>query len=402
MKKIAIALLGLALLAPALPANASTQNITPPTSLAKSVVNTSGQANLSVATTAVKKINPFGSTNLNAFSKSSYVAKPSSRNLGYQWFTGLNKDVGDVYVQEKRGTKWYSIQKAKRTVASGKVKIQYDVPVKNAGTTNYFRLYHPATSKANSWASKAQKVTYTYHKLAFHNNSSANFWQAIENRWVVNTQTRANNVYALYGAGVKVVLQKKSGTKWANVKTFTLDKKDYAQGKIVVPAVAKSGNYTYRLYAYKGKYTTSATSRSITVKVEDPRKYTGYKKSTYNYVKKYCPNVIIDTAKPNKSWAGKAYLYEKRFYIVTGLSAGAQKFVGLHECAHIIQGKVYPSYDELEKSANKIYRAKNGVEQMADCMTFKMGGSTKYAGYTKNCSGTRGTAATKVLSGKKA
>lgn len=395
MKKIAVALLGLALLAPALPANASSAVI--PQTEAVQV-----SSKVSVVNVATQKINPFGTTNVLPFSKSSYTAKPSSKNLGYQWFSGLNKNVGDVYLQEKKAGKWVSIQKAKRTVSNGKVKIQYDVPVKNAGSSYYFRLYHPATSKANAWAGKAQKVTYNYHKLSFHNNSSSEFWGAIENRWVVNTQTRANNVYALYGAGVKVSLQKKSGSKWSTVKTFTLDKKDYAEGKITIPSVSKAGTYTYRLHASKGKYTTSATSRSVTVKVEDPRKYTGYKKSTYNYAKKYCPNVIIDTAKPNKSWAGKAYLYEKRFIIVTGLSKGSQKFVALHECAHIIQGKVYPSYNELEKSANKIYRAKNGIEQMADCMTFKMGGSSKYAGYTKNCSGERGKAAARVLSGKKA
>lgn len=384
MKKLAIAVIGLALLLPAMPANAH--------------MNTSIPQNTKVSTSTVNKEKVSGTTDLKLFSNS-FNALPSSKYYPEYFFNGLNKNSGAIYVQEYKNGKWSNVQTVKRSISSGKLNIAYNVPVRNAGITTYYRLHHPETAKVKSWSTVKTKVTYNTQKLKFEYPNEV--FQNTEKRWMTNVKNNPNQVYAKWGAGVKVNVQQKVGSQWKNVSTYTLNNDGYARASIRIPAVKNAGTYTYRLYANKGKYTSSATSKSVTVKVEDPRKYTGLKKASYNYAKKYCPNVIIDTAKPNNKWIGQAKIYERKWSIVTGLSARSQKFTSLHECAHIIEGEVYPNWDELVKKSNKVYGAKNGIEQLADCMAIQMGASIHEAYYTKKCTGARKAMATSILKGKK-
>lgn len=83
--------------------------------------------------------------------------------------------------------------------------------------------------------------------------------------------------------------------------------------------------------------------------------------------------------------------------------------IQLHECAHILQYRIYKyDYEALEVAMDRVSGTRNtgmGVEYMADCMADAMGavreGRDYVAGYGEPCSSTQMTAARKLLAGQK-
>lgn len=210
--------------------------------------------------------------------------------------------------------------------------------------------------------------------------------------WKVNT--RLSNRYGS--------LQELRNGKWVTVQNLTWKKSSSWSGQRATIKSTKTTatvKKTYRLVVNATAYEKGWVSMSSTISHENPRHYTGYKKTAYDYMKKYCPNQVITLKAPGYSLAHDP---SYRIEIAKSMPRGkSMQFVSLHECAHIISFKLYQQPGALDKRMNQIYKARNGSEQLADCMAKAMGGDIRYGGYTKNCSGYRGTAAKMVLQGKK-
>lgn len=316
--------------------------------------------------------------------------------------TGVTKGSGNFYIQEKvRGT-WKNIATvSKKKASNGTFSLKYTVPFKNANVSTEYRMHHPSTSTAKSWTSKSQKVKYTAAKSEIYKNQH---FINVKNRYPVNTAQTTELVQVLHGSGRKAYLQTYSSKskKWSNVSSVKLNNSAWASGKLYMPASKTQSSVKYRVHVPKSNTATEVNSASITVKYEDPRKYTGYKKDIYKTIKKWCPNILIDTARPNNSWAGLAYLGERRITVVTGLRGEWFKHTSLHECAHEVTFKTYKDdANALFKATDKVFGRGKGVEHIADCMAFRMGGKVVKGSYTTNCSGARGKAAATVLAGKR-
>ena len=144
------------------------------------------------------------------------------------------------------------------------------------------------------------------------------------------------------------------------------------------------------------------TSSTSTIEHVAPARYTGYTKSSYDYMKRFCPKQVITLRGPGTSYARYP---SYQIQIATGITdKKSLQLVSLHECAHIISFKLYASdISQLGKRMDAIYgRFPEGSEQLADCMASAMGADISRSGYrTKNCTGARADAARKVLAGQK-
>lgn len=197
-------------------------------------------------------------------------------------------------------------------------------------------------------------------------------------------------------------LQEYRAGKWVTLQTLSFTKANGYRASVKTPLTAGTIVRKYRVSVDATTREKAWTSATSTIEHVDPARYTGYKKASYDYMKRYCPNQVI-TLIPG-AWS-YAHSLSRQIQMGTGIPDQASlKFVSLHECAHILSFKVYSDYNQLVKRMNAIYgtRPVPGVEQLADCMASAMGGDIRRSGYgTKNCNGARGDAARKILAGKK-
>lgn len=307
---------------------------------------------------------------------------------------------GPYYIQGSADGKsgWRNFSTLNTNRNGGSYSFSYVLPNSSTNKTIYYRLYHPGTSRVNEWANKPQKVTYVSAKSGFGKNSLL----GPVKKWPVN-QPKGFRFYNFNGGGNRVVyMQRLVKGKWENLHRF----KVAGSAKNFSHTEGTPQNATYRLYFPAQGRWSSATSRTFTQRYEDPRRYTDtLRKKSYNYMKKACPNVTLETVNRQKS-SGLAMMYERRI-IMRNDMAKAQpavlKQMSLHECAHVIQGEVYSNHDELSRRADKVYRQRNGkgMEMQADCMAQLMGGNAKLSGYHTHCGKVENAAARKVLARKK-
>lgn len=357
--------------------------------------------------TAVKQVNsrekinipsswkPFGNYSMNKYS-----ASRGGQTL--MTIDGISPGSGSFYTQEKVRGKWKNLSLLPKSKNSnGTFRVKIILPKKSAGVVAEYRAHHPASKSFNAWSSASSKVSYQSVKTAIVDSYLT---VGLNHTWPVRTNQNLSNVTVENGAGRTAYLQayNAKSKKWKNITSTKLNKNYYASGKLKIPALTSQSTIKYRVNVPKSSIASADSSKTFTIKYIDPRKYTGHRKLVYNDIKKYCPNIIIESAKPNKSWAGLAYLDEKRIKVVSTYTGSIRKYISLHECAHIIQGTVYgQDYNGLTKATDKVYGKGKGIEHSADCMAYKMGAKSTWAGYTKSCSGKRGTAASKMLSGKR-
>lgn len=356
---------------------------------------------VSITSTPRAKVNLSTKWNILGGKAKTISTTPAYQKPYVNW-NNLSASSGKFVVQEHRKGKWVTVATPKKVKQkSGLWNMRVYLPKRNAGSTVKFRLYHPATSKMKSWAGMTTTVKYKFVKTSVYHDTT---WYGARSVYPVNTGAKLAYFQVKNGKGQRAYLQKYNAKKkkWYSIKSKKLNNQTWASGNIYLPKVKTQSTVKYRIYLPKTSTQTAAVSKSKTIRYEDARKYKGYRKTVYNYQKRYCPNVIIKSVKPNGSWDGQAWFGSHTFAVVTGLRGERLKFVALHECAHLIQGNTYgQKTDTMEKAADKVYGRGKGVEQMATCMAYKMGGNLKYGSYTKNCSGKRGSAAKKVLSGKR-
>jgi hypothetical protein len=220
----------------------------------------------------------------------------------------------------------------------------------------------------------------------------------------VAAKTQWSDTYQLSYAATSRTgrLQEYRGGKWVTLQTMSFTKANNFRAAVKTPLTAGTVVRKYRVSVDGTAQEKAWTSATSTIEHVDPARYTGYKKASYDYMKRYCPNQVITLIPGQTSYA---HSLSRQIQMATGIpDQTALKFVSLHECAHILSFKVYSDYNQLVKRMNAIYgtRTAPGVEQLADCMASAMGGDIRRSGYrTTNCTGARADAARKILAGKK-
>lgn len=205
-----------------------------------------------------------------------------------------------------------------------------------------------------------------------------------------------------------VTVEKRLGTKgeWTLVDTPVI-LGDWGF-ETTVPAVtmtAKSQKIYYRFVSAPNDTVLNlSTSKPILVTYENQAKYTGFKKSLWKSVKKYCPTAVVRV----KDLSGKrAGLYRGGSHIlyvdkaVKKYSSANQKAVILHECAHLRQSMDFATNSKLNKTLKKYFKAPKGVslvEHSADCASIGMN-PKGYMGYGGTCTKAERKVGKKLLLG---
>lgn len=318
-------------------------------------------------------------------------------------FTEVNSP-GPFYLQKFVNNKWVNVSKAK-TIKTGKTyTISFAKPFTKSGDSMKVRLYHPENSTFSSWVSSEQTLKFKSMKSVFYKQSDA--LSQLPKKWP--TRAKMNfymyNLSPGYGRTIYVQRYDSKKKKWVNVSKAKTSNEYWGYTKVSAPAPKKSGKAKYRIYAPKTNSYSAVSSKSKTVTFHNPRAYKGYKKKAYNYMKKWCPNVIIEIKKHSGNTLGTAYFNKELIKINPGIRNDVLKYIAVHECAHLIQIKPYKGdYGKLMKESNKLFKEHGsmGLEKLADCMTHYMGAKKKHGYYTQKCSAKQLKGAKRVLSGKK-
>ena len=208
----------------------------------------------------------------------------------------------------------------------------------------------------------------------------------------------------------KASLQTKTSKGWVDTG-LTYKSSDDLDFKITLPALSKNSNTKNKTVYYRLKSDPDQAeqyiSKSIKVNYVNPKLYTGTKKKIYSYMSKYCPMAIVSITKLQKGRAGE---YTTGTYTIKvasnakNWSSKNQKTVALHECGHLLQwdnygGTMY-GWGKVTKEAAKIFKHKDPIEHMADCIA-RAAYKNSYMGYGGSCSSKEIRYAKKALAGKR-
>ncbi|UNK46190.1 hypothetical protein [Arthrobacter sulfonylureivorans] len=307
-----------------------------------------------------------------------------------------------IALQLKSGTSWKTVG-SKAPGKQGKTTLGYKMAKEG---TVHMRI--AATEGGRTLASSpAQKVTWKRDRSDIHHrysNYTKPFAEA-EGKVAAGDQAR-HGVYVWTGRSARIgALQMHKNGQWVTVQKLVWKKKSSGTPPLAIAKTPKTqSNVTrkYRIVVNASAYEKGWTSKTGTVRHENPRSYTGYRKLSYDYMKKYCPNQIITVKKGGS--ASTAHSGSLRIEMAPGYQGSQHKAIALHECAHIITFRLYGNgLEAMDSRLNKIFKSSNGVEMVADCMAYRMGADPKAAvnWYTQDCKGSRGTAAKNILAGKK-
>jgi len=328
------------------------------------------------------------------FGNGSTVTNKSGKNHTYAT-ANLPASAQSAYLQKLVKGKWVNDQRLNlSTTQSGKTS-RFWVYLPNPGSYDTYRVSVDGTNTHSRTYSASQRlaVPQAKTKITTWSNPShavASYKQGAFTGWTT-------------GGARTVELQRWTGKKW--VKASSVKSARDGVYNVKTPSTKSNATTSYRVYVPATKSHTSSTTKSTKVRHENPRNYTGYRKTIYNHIKKWCPNVTISTERPNGKYDGKALMQGRNsIVVVTGKSGNRLKHIAKHECAHILQDNAYKGdYNKLSDRMNKIYRTKGskGLESNADCIARAIGSQGPNS-YNSNCKGSRGTAASQVIKGRQA
>lgn len=173
-------------------------------------------------------------------------------------------------------------------------------------------------------------------------------------------------------------------------------------------AAARNVTVRYRVAVHAGGSVREGdVSPAVTVRYENPRRYTGFALAMHQAVQRYCPEATIHVMALPGGEAGEQPLGRYELRIAPGVrdySAAYARSVALHECAHFLQWKVYGAsssgYRTMLRQADRIFGTNHAVpmEHMADCMARAVE-PHGYLGYGGRCTATQLRYAERVLAG---
>lgn len=383
-----------------------------------SSIKTTGKKSLRVYIPATSKTKSFTSaTSVINFKKDSYALgkflNSTKSQINYkskvEYTVNAPKTVSTLNVQKynSKTKRWVNERRATFKKNSGNYR-QYKFKLYHEGVagTSLFRLQSNATKTHNQYISKNLSVTFNKGK------SQINDSKPVDNNHL-STKTRDKaGFYVTNAPNTLVYMQYYSSKskKWIN-STSVRTKNTNSRQKVLLPYPKyNAGSYKLRVQVKASKNFNAVSSSSKTVNYINPNKYTGVKKNAYNYMKKWCPGVTVQTTKFSGNIIGTAHLPEHRISVHPNLRGDNLKYTAIHECAHILQLQAFnEDTQKLRESAKKVYGKGNsrgsGMEIQADCITQYLGGSTslKYSYYTygKKCTSKQIAAAKKVVQGKR-
>lgn len=268
-----------------------------------------------------------------------------------------------------------------------------------------FRAVQISAGKVTA-TTPAQSVIFAKLASELRSATWGGMFQEAEGRIAANTT--ASHTYFLDRAlsDRTGYFQEYKGGKWVTLNTLTFKKSSgypNARGVTVkTPLTSATVTRKYRVTLPATAREKEWTSKTATIEHLNPLHYTGYKKTAYNYMKKYCPNQVITLRGGATSYA---YTPSYRIEMAQGMSGKSLQYVALHECAHIREFKLYKGdYAGLNKRMNTIFGGTGslGMERAADCMSYVMGADRAYGGsYQRNCTTAQTAAARKILAGTK-
>lgn len=211
---------------------------------------------------------------------------------------------------------------------------------------------------------------------------------------------------------VQAQFQQKSGTTWKTIAKATVSSKNKYIVKFNITKGSTSSNNSTEQYRMlipttNALYKDSATG-TITITKENPNKYTGLKKTIYNYAKPYCPTtfVTLDHKLGAQGRWGYTASGTQTITLYDKIPSQHLRTVSLHECGHNKQFALYTSsqkdWDDFVARMNPIYGGSGtlGMERNADCIA-NYWHKNSYYGYKGNCNGNRATVAKTIANGKR-
>ncbi|WP_372698644.1 hypothetical protein [Arthrobacter sp. JSM 101049] len=332
------------------------------------------------------------------------ISSVSPRHQITKYFTirGATRTGDRVLLQLRSGTTWTTV--STRILRSPATSTRASYRFKREGSASFRAVLVRAGQTVAATTARAA----TYRRVAteaWTNAADNRLFTRIGGRIAAGERTTDTVVvFGQFGRRT-ISLQVLRGTKWTTIARHTTSAPGYGTARFSTPATTATVTRKYRYQVSGTTAERGVTSRVTTVRHMNPRDYRGAVRTAYNYMKGYCPRQVITlSSNPRQDTSYSTYPNMQIELARTLVPGRTMQYIALHECAHIRTFKVYgDSIGSGEKRLDKIYGKGKGVEMLADCMAYRMGADKRFGGsYTTRCTGSRGTAAARVLAGKKA
>lgn len=327
---------------------------------------------------------------------------PKHQITKYFTIRGTMRAGDRVLLQRRSGTRWATV--STRTLAHPAASTRASYRFKREGSASFRAAVVRRGTTVATTASRAA----TYRRVsteAWTNAPDNRLFTRIGGR--IAAGERTSDTVVVFGQFSRrtVSLQVLRGTKWTTIARRTTSGPGYGTARFTTPPTTATVTRKYRYQVSGTTAERGVTSRATTVRHMNPKDYRGAVRTAYTYMKHYCPRQVITLSSNPRQDTSYSTYPNMQIELARTLTPGkTMQYIALHECAHIRTFKVYgDSIEAGEKKLDKIYGRGYGVEMLADCMAYRMGADKHFGGsYTTRCTGARGTAAARVLAGKKA
>ena len=286
---------------------------------------------------------------------------------------GLNRTV-NVQKYDTSKKKWVAYARAGYDRGSG--QFSYTIP-KTSGQTTKFRVSIPAYFGYSSAASSSVTVDRRLLPVKIFN-------QVMPTKYQITGTKNSLTVYVNSFSpevGQKLTLQRYSSSKktWANVSAGVTAKP--GKRTFALPTGSSSSataTHKYRVRLDKNaNFTSTSVSPTVSVRIENPKHYTGLAREFYNGYKAYCPAIVprVDGSRAGAGAWAYADIANGVTYFSPKVTSQHRRTVALHECAHHQQWKAAHSakgkgWASLKRSFTQVYGnwPQSGIEYNADCV----------------------------------
>lgn len=359
----------------------------------------------------------------NTYKTSKYYSKTSTANImkesyGYlslgspKKAVNYNSSIG-YKLSVNKSVKYLDVQtynsKTKKWVKTSRIypkngSVNWNIKHPKKAVTETYRLYYPGNTTHSPLISNNVKVKFAKGKSTVVSKTPIDVSK-------LSTKTKDKvGVYVHNSPNLRVYIQSYDAKKkkWVN-RTSAKAGNTLNTQKVMIPYPKLSGNQRLRIAISGDSNFDGSASKTRAVNYINPNSYKGTAKTTYNYVKKWCPGVTIDVKGLKKGTAGTAVWPTNHINISKSIKGLQLKDTSIHECGHILQLNAFnEDTNALNKRANAVYgkdKRGSGVEKQADCIVQYLTGNSlvKYSYYKnyKKCTSKELAAAKKVVQGKR-
>lgn len=276
-----------------------------------------------------------------------------------------------------------------RTTRTLKARACVSIPVSTLASKpqrTHVRFQLTAQGRKTATVTRTIKVAATTPKITFTQRPTT----------LASTTKSALKGTVTSPAGQSLHIQERIGGKWKTVARATLPKSGRAKFTYTLSPTSKTR--TFRVYLPATTWTRKVVTSAVTVKRPAPAPaHSSYLARASSYMRPWCPGVPIslDTkavktgntvgmARTLLSWQGDWFSWKQSIELRSGLNEATLKHTALHECAHIVQFRLYTeglgAYEEF-MDANERTFGRPTDERLADCMAALKTGDPSRMGY---------------------